>query len=188
MKMKLLFLLMTVSLAAQNFEVGLNVSNQKYSGTSSHNIYPTPDISNSYDSNIVVAARLGYSLIDIGPALFQITAVYQPRVDTNSGSNSVYGPSKLGTEYLGLGGMFNFKSACAFGAGVDVRSEKSTYPRFSGDPTSNSYVRPWARLNVGYASPSPLIKPFAYFEVSAPLIQKDNSASLQFGIYAGIRF
>ncbi|GEM_PF-659617 len=191
MKLKLLFLFLAFPLAAQNFEIGLNVSSQSYSGSTYRNFYPVPDINNDYSSKIVAAARLGYALVDMGPALFQVTVAYQPKLDTDLKPNGAFNyPNKLGSEYFGVGGMFNFNTTLAIGAGLDVRSERTTITSqgFPLNPTSNSYVRPWARLNVGYAAPSPVVKPFVNFEVAAPLVHKDDSANVQVGIYAGIRF
>ncbi len=95
-----------------------------------------------------------------------------------------------------MGAMFNFKALVAVGAGVEYRSEKIT-----GPTTSTTYGRPWARVNAGYAFPTPLVKPFIGIEVAAPLTKKDYNDSLssedtlkafapklQVGVYGGIRF
>jgi hypothetical protein len=79
---------------------------------------------------------------------------------------------------------------------VDYRAEKLSLPGLS-----TTYVRPWARVNAGFAFPLPLVKPFFMVEVAAPLRStsysgtaspedqlKSMGAKLQAGIYAGIRF
>lgn len=185
-KLNLFILLLAAQLGAQSFEVGLNFSSQTYSGNTNRNLYPTPDTANDYSQKLVYAARFGYSLFDLGSARFQFSAAYQPKVGTDLKSGNGSGLDKLSTEYFAFGGMFNFRSAVAYGAGLDVRAEKST--RTGNDTISNSYVRPWARFNVGYASTSPLIKPFLFLEVAVPVIQKDVAANLQLGIYTGVRF
>jgi hypothetical protein len=181
---KLTFLLILAApLAAQNFEVGVNISQQSYTSSSTPGAAP---VVFDYDSKTVIAARIGYALIDLGPALFQITAAYQPKVETNLKPNGITVPTKLGYEYSGIGAMFNFKALVAVGAGVDYRFEKSTTVNiFTG---TSSYGRPWARLNAGYAIPSPLIKPFIGLEAAAPFTKKDVGPKLQVGIYAGVRF
>jgi hypothetical protein len=192
MKKLLLPLILVAPLAAQTFEVGLNISRQQYPShteLSSFRVEP--------QDKTVVAARFGYAIVDLGPALFQVTAAYQPKVDTEVEVNgSSAGMEKMGHEYWGVGAMFNFKALVAVGAGVEYRSEKITNAGMS-----TTYGRPWARVNAGYAFPTPLVKPFIGIEVAAPLTKKDYSDSLgaedlmksfapqfQVGVYGGIRF
>lgn len=190
MKTFLMPLLLAAPLAAQTFEVGLNISRQQYP---SHSI--TGDSYEPQDKT-VVAARFGYALVDFGPALFQVTAAYQPKTETEWKVNGATTPSQLGQEYWGVGAMFNFKAVVAVGAGIEYRSEKLTTPGVSA-----TYGRPWARVNAGFAFPTPLVKPFIGLEVAAPLAKKDYSDTLgdvdtlkafapkvQIGVYGGIRF
>jgi len=195
MKKLLLPLLLVTPLVAQNFEVGLNLSRQYYQSAFE---LPGPLHLQPQDKT-VVAGRFGYSIVDLGPALFQLTAVYQPKVDTDVKVNAGAGTrGTLGHEYWGVGAMFNFKALMAVGAGIDYRSEKLSSYGFS-----TTYGRPWARINVGYAFPAPLVKPFFGIEVAAPLVvKKDHTVvfedredelkilapKLQIGIYGGIRF
>jgi hypothetical protein len=139
-----------------------------------------------FDSKTVIAARVGYALIDLGPALFQVTAAYQPKMDTDMKPNGFTVPTKLGSEYWGVGAMFNFKALVAVGAGVDYRFEKATATNVF--TSTKSFGRPWARANVGYSFPFPLVKPFIGLEAAAPLTKEDNGPSLQVGVYMGIRF
>lgn len=191
MKKFLLPLILVAPLAAQSFEVGLNISRQQYPSITKGGIFKVEP-----QDKTVVAGRFGYSIVDLGPALFQVTAVYQPKVDTDVKVNGVTSPTQLGQEYWGVGAMFNFKALVAVGAGVEYRSEKIT-----GPSSSTTYGRPWARINAGYAFPTPLVKPFVGVEVAVPLVKKDYNDSLsssdmlkslapnlQIGIYGGIRF
>lgn len=191
MKKLLLPLILVAPLAAQSFEVGLNVSRQQYPSITEVGLMKVEP-----QDKTVVAGRFGYALVDLGPALFQVTAVYQPKVDTDVQVNGVTSSTQLGQEYWGVGAMFNFKALVAVGAGVEYRSEKLSTPGLS-----TTYGRPWARVNAGYAFPSPLVKPFIGIEVAAPLTKKDYNDSLgsedilkslapklQVGVYGGIRF
>ena len=120
MKKILLPLLLVAPLAAQSFEVGLNVSQQQYPSHTELGAFRVEP-----QDKTVVAARFGYAIVDLGPALFQVTAAYQPKVDTEVKVNgSSAGMEKMGQEYWGLGAMFNFKALVAVGAGVEYRSEK----------------------------------------------------------------
>jgi hypothetical protein len=179
MKKLVLPLLLVAPLAAQSFELGLNVSRQTYKSVESTPIVEAED-------KTVVAARVGYALIDLGPALFQVTAAYQPKVETDLKPNGFLVPTKLGNEYWAVGAMFNFKALVAFGAGVDYRFEKTTLTNLYS--SSRTYSRPWARVNAGYAFPTPLVKPFIGLEVAVPLTEKDLGPKLQMGVYGGIRF
>jgi hypothetical protein len=91
--------------------------------------------------------------------------------------------------------MFNFKVVVAVGAGLEYRSEK-----LEGYGKDATYNRPWARLNIGYVIPSPVVKPFFGVEVAFPLtntsnkfdsmedILKSMAPKSQFGLYLGLRF
>ncbi|MDR3682727.1 MAG: hypothetical protein P4L11_03270 [Geothrix sp.] len=184
--------LLALPLAAQNLELGLHVSQQSYSSQSIPNLVEPQD-------KMVLAARLGYAIVDLGPALFQVTAVYQPRVDTDMKVDGVTSRTTLGHEYWGMGAMFNFKAAIAVGAGLDYRFEKIS--AHDAGTVSTTFGRPWARLNAGYAFPTPVMKPFLGLEVAAPLTKNsyDRAAAfedqlkswapkLQVGLYGGIRF
>ncbi len=179
MKKILLPLLFVAPLAAQSFELGLNVSRQSYTTqTAPPGIEP--------QDKTVVAGRIGYSFLDLGPALFQVTAVYQPKADTEVQSSGAATPWKVGHEYAGVGVMFNFKALVAIGAGVDYRFEKSTYTDTL--TTSHTFSRPWARVNAGYAFPTPLVKPFIGIEAAVPLTKEDLAPKFQVGLYGGVRF
>lgn len=192
MRRLILPLLLAAPLAAQSFEAGLHLSRQAYPSQS------IPESVQPQDKT-VVAVRVGYALADLGPALFQVTAVYQPNAKTDMKVDGWTSPTKLGHEYWGLGLMFHFKAVVALGAGLDYRSEKMSASDLN--TVSATYGRPWARVSAGYAIPSPLVKPFIGLEVAVPLAKKDFSNTLSFqdqlktyapksqvGIYAGLRF
>ncbi|WP_306591211.1 hypothetical protein [Geothrix sp. 21YS21S-4] len=170
-------LLLALPLAAQTFEVGLNISRQSYTEqTAAPRLEPK--------DKTVAAVRLGYSLLDFGPILLQGSVAYQPRTDTEV--KGAPDPAKLGHEYWAAGAMFTFKAGLAFGAGVDYRFEKTTYrDTFT---SSHSYGRPWARANVGFAVPTPFLKPFVGVEVAVPLSDENLGPTFQVGLYGGIRF
>ena len=198
-----LALLLGLPLAAQNVEVGVFLGQQQYPSTHTE-VSPGTTLNMSPDSKTVYAIRLGYSVVDLGPASFQLTAGYQPQVKstimaTLGGSPSV-GISKVNENHWSAGAMFNFKALVAVGAGLEFRSEK-----LSSDlmPDTTTYNRVWARLNAGYAIPSPVVKPFFGVEVAFPLSTKGSNLDInasnadfykalapksQFGLYAGIRF
>ena len=174
-----LLLVLAAPLSAQTFEVGLNVSREAYT---SQNTTPRVEA----EDKTVVAARVGYALVDLGPALLQVTAAYQPKVDTDLKPNGILVPTKVGHEYWGVGAMFNFKALVAVGAGVDYRFEKTTVA--SVYSSSHTYGRPWARVNVGYAFPTPVVKPFIGVEAAIPLTEETLGPKGQVGVYGGIRF
>jgi hypothetical protein len=194
-----LALIAALPLAAQDYELGLFVGQQTYRDQKD----ATGD-NFKFKKSTVVAARFGYSVVDLGPALFQLTAGYQPKVEAKfdlAPGETMEG--KLKHEYWSLGVMFNFKSLVAVGAGLEYRSEKLNA---ENGPQSNSttYGRPWAKVSFGYAFPLPEVKPFIGLEVAAPLTSQSVSATefgvdtsktlkgsapkLQVGLYGGVRF
>lgn len=190
MKKLLVSLLLAAPLAAQTFELGVNVSRQTYTLRPAEGFYGHLGPVYDYDAHTVVAVRAGYALMDVGPALLQLTAAFQPRADTHLKDNGVSMPTKLGSEYWAAGAMVQFKAVVAFGAGLDCRFEKATqWTLYSLHyQTSQSFTRPWARVNAGYAIPSLALKPFISLEVAAPFVRKEERPNLQVGLYGGIRF
>ncbi|HEX9081778.1 MAG TPA: hypothetical protein VF768_05835, partial [Holophagaceae bacterium] len=75
--------LLAAPLAAQSFEVGVFAGRQAYK---SFNVTPAPGttFTGEVDSKTVLGARFGYSVVDFGPALFQVTAGYQPESSTTA--------------------------------------------------------------------------------------------------------
>lgn len=189
--------LLAAPLAAQSFEVGVFAGRQAYK---SFNVTPAPGttFTGEVDSKTVLGARFGYSVVDFGPALFQVTAGYQPESSTTakaSMTGSGTSQADFKESHWSVGAMFNFKALVAIGAGVEYRSES-----LKSDTDSTTYGRPWARFNVGFAFPTPLVKPFIGLEADFPLTSKSNeygstadilksmAPKSQIGVYGGIRF
>lgn len=199
--MKVLPIILTLAalpVCAQDYEAGIFIGQNNYRSVNGM----------SPDTKTVAAARLGFSVVDLGPALFQITVGYQPKVksdfNVNGGAASV---ASYGDQAWSAGVMFNFKAFVAFGAGVEYRGEKLTMEGAGTSNPSTTYGRPWARVNVGFSFPTPVVKPFIGVEAAVPLAStsapanygfdssKDTTASLkanapnfQVGVYGGIRF
>ncbi len=201
-KTAIAMLLVAAPLAAQDFEVGVFLGQQSFKDVTIAGNEAKPA------SKTVAGMRFGYSVVDLGPALFQLTAGYQPKFKTDVEVNGANSGNTFTHEHLSVGAMFNFKAYVAVGAGVEYRFEKLG-GEAPGDPTvSTTYGRPWARANVGFAFPTPLVKPFVGLEVAVPLVSKSLSDSeylasalgdgkdalkthapkLQIGLYAGLRF
>jgi len=191
-KLLLPLVLVAAPLGAQSFEVGVFLGQQSYKD------YNVLGVNATTDSKTVASGRFGYSLVDLGPAMLQVTAGYQPTVTSTStvtftGLGTGTGDYKDG--HWSVGAMFNFKAFVAVGAGVEYRSEK-----LETSTTSTTYGRPWARLNAGLAFPTPLVKPFIGLEVAVPLTSMSNESGsaedalksmapkMQIGVYGGIRF
>lgn len=202
-------------LSANTWEAGVFVGSQSY--RSETGISSSSSSDNKVDSKLAYGFRLGRSLVDLGPALLEVTVGYQPPVTstytltvdsfapTQNPARSLAGPKTFTTtsgsfDYkasnFSVGAMFNFKAFVAIGAGVEYRFEKLETP---GESTT--YGRPWARVNAGIAIPSPIVKPFIGVEVAVPFTSTslaDASSSedllkvvapkMQVGVYAGIRF
>lgn len=197
-KLFLPLLLVAAPLGAQSFEVGVFLGKQSYKDFDVST--GVGNIAIRTDSKTVASARFGYSVVDLGPALFQLTAGFQPTSTTTGTATSnipgVSGTGDLKQGHWSVGAMFNFKAFVAVGAGVEYRSEKLD----DGAGTSTTYGRPWARLNAGLAFPTPLVKPFIGLEVAVPLASKSNeygspedmlksvAPKMQIGVYGGIRF
>ena len=189
--------LTALPVCAQDYEVGVFLG---------QNTYKTQTIAGTEfqpETKTVASARLGFSLVDLGPALFQFTVGYQPKAKTPLDANGVATPLNYGDEYWSAGLMFNFKAFVAVGAGLEYRGERLTAEGF-GPSQSTTYGRPWARVNVGLSFPLPIVKPFVGVEAAAPLAStsvsdaeylsdpdkalKSHAPSFQVGVYGGIRF
>jgi hypothetical protein len=144
--------------------------------------------------------RGGFDVVDLKIAALQLNATWHNKT---TGDLTVNG-TKLGeldNQYWAAGAMVNWKLLVNVGAGVEYRSEKltwrSTVPALSnGDATQG---RTWARVNIGFSIPTPVVSPFFAVEVAAPLSKKDSTTTpkdlvealapqVQIGVYGGIRF
>ena len=142
--------------------------------------------------------RGGFDVLDLKVAALQLNATWHNKT---TGDLS-YGGKKLGeleNQYWAAGAMVNWKLLVNVGAGVEYRSEKLSFRPSTGASTDSTLGRPWARVNIGFSIPTPVVSPFFLFEVAAPLSKKDTTSSpndltealapqVQIGIYGGIRF
>jgi hypothetical protein len=186
-------LVLATPLCAQSWELGVFAGQQTYKSAEFMGVSAEPK------SKTVFGARLGYSVVDMGPALFQVTAGFQPKAESEIEVGSVNTGEKFQSQHMSVGAMFNFKAMVAFGAGLEYRFEKLNIT--NSGISDVSYGRPWLRANAGYAFPTPIVKPFIGLEVALPLMSKsfdvnasdsDNTKALapklQIGVYGGIRF
>lgn len=195
-------LLGSLSLSAQSFEVGVFAGRQAYKSPSTGDSFSSTSASS--DSKTVLGLRLGYALLDLGPALLQVTAGFQPEttttVTTTETQNILHTVTVNKADYksshYALGAMANFKAMVAVGAGVEYRFES-----LKGYDKTTTYARPWVRATLGMAFPTLMVKPFIGLEAAFPLTSKsvDNNSNTedalkamapksQIGLYGGIRF
>jgi hypothetical protein len=142
--------------------------------------------------------RGGFDILDLKVAALQLNATWHNKTT----GDLTYGGTKYGeleNQYWAAGAMVNWKLLVNVGAGVEYRSEKLTFRPTTGVGTDSTQGRPWARVNVGFSIPTPLISPFFAVEVAAPLSKKDSTGTpkdltealapqVQIGLYGGIRF
>lgn len=202
MKIRIVVVLLFIfaPLSAQTWELGIFTGSQTYNSLS--NSMPGLTTNGSCAKKTVFAARLGYSVIDLGPAMLQLTAGYQPSVNTTARiitqGTSVpgqaptdSGPLDYQASHTSVGVMVNFKAVVAVGAGMEMRFEKQSLAS-----NTATYARPWIRANIGMAFPTSAIKPFVGLELAASLSTnsdglqpvKSLAPKSQIGAYVGIRF
>lgn len=196
-KLALALALASLPACAQDYEVGVFLGQNTYRSQTIVGTEFKPE------TKSVAAARLGFSIVDLGPALFQFTVGYQPKAKTAMEVNGAASGLDYGHQYWSAGLMFNFKAFVAVGAGVEYRGEKLSLEG-PGVNQSTTYGRPWARINVGFSFPTPFVKPFVGVEAAAPLSStsvtdaeylsdpdkalKAHAPNFQVGVYGGIRF
>jgi hypothetical protein len=146
--------------------------------------------------------RGGFDIIDLKVAALQLNATWHNKTT----GDLAYGGTKYGeldNQYWAAGAMVNWKLLVNVGAGVEYRTEKLTWRAANGGLLAGTgdttQGRAWARVNVGFSIPTPVVSPFFALEVAAPL-SKSNTANTpkdfadalapqaQIGIYGGIRF
>ncbi len=148
--------------------------------------------------------RAGFDVLDLKVAALQLNATWHNKTTGDlSYSGTKYG--ELDNRSWAAGAMVNWKLLVNVGAGVEYRTEKLTWRSTNsvnpllmgnGDTTQG---RTWARVNVGFSIPTPVVSPFFALEVAAPLSKssttntpKDFADTLapqvQIGVYGGIRF
>ncbi len=198
MRNKLLFLSILATLPLSAGEFGLLLDKQfgkaqALSGKSYDAISPTG-----------FGLRGGVDVLDLKVAALQLNATWHNKTtgDLNVGS-AKYG--ELDNQYWAAGAMVNWKLLVNVGAGVEYRSEKLSWRATpagalalgaGGDTTTG---RPWAKVNIGFSIPTPVVSPFFVVELAAPLSKKDSASApkdlsealapqVQIGVYGGIRF
>jgi len=196
-------LLLASPLAAQSLEVGVFIGQQQYPSPHA-DVLPGTTLRMEADSKTVYAVRLGYSIVDLGPALFQLTAGFQPEarstVKASLGGSPSVNVGEFKENHWSAGAMFQFKAVVAVGAGLEFRSERLSGD-VSGTSDSTTYNRIWGRLNAGFAIPSPVLQAFFGVEAAFPFgsrsldpnasnadLLKSLAPRNQIGIYAGLRF
>jgi len=195
MRKSMLLLSLLAVLPASAGEVGLLLDKQVGKAQAA-----TGYSSQKYDavSPTGLGIRGGFDIVDLKVAALQLNATWHNKT---TGDLS-YGGTKLGeldNQYIAAGAMVNWKLLVNIGAGVEYRSEKLTFRPTTGASTDSTLGRPWARVNVGFSIPTPVVSPFFLLEVAAPLSKKDSTTSakdltdalapqVQVGIYGGIRF
>ena len=142
--------------------------------------------------------RGGFDVLDLKVAALQLNATWHNKTTGDLSYNGTkYG--ELENQYWAVGAMVNWKLLVNVGAGVEYRSENLTFRPSGGASTDSTLGRPWARVNVGFSIPTPVVSPFFALEVAAPLTKKDSTGTpkdlsealapqVQIGIYGGIRF
>lgn len=195
MRTKLLLATLLTVLPASAGEVGLLVDKQVGKAQAA-----TFGTNQKYDavSPTGFGIRGGFDVLDLKVAALQLNATWHNKTT----GDLKYGGTKYGeldNQYWAAGAMVNWKLLVNVGAGVEYRSEKLTFRPSTGASTDSTQGRPWARVNVGFSIPTPVVSPFFLFEVAAPLSKKDTTSSskdltdalapqVQIGIYGGIRF
>jgi hypothetical protein len=193
--------LLGMPMAAQNFEAGIFLGQQKYAwvGIPAHG--PSTSLTYTPDNKTAYGVRFGYSVATFGPASFQFTAGFQPESTSTVISVPAANSWDFKETHGSVGVMFNFKALMAWGAGLENRLEKLSGNQY-GRTDSTTSNRVWARLNAGYAFPGPMVKPFFGVEYAFPLSGSNHQGSYssqtdylkamapksQFGIYTGVRF
>ncbi len=194
MRRGLLFVSLLASLPASAGELGLLIDKQAgkaqtaaFSGQKYDAVSPTG-----------LGIRGGFDVLDLKIAALQLNATWHNKTkgDLDFGTGKV---GELENQYRAAGAMVNWKLLVNVGAGVEYRSEKLTFRPSGGGSTDSTLGRPWARVNVGFSIPTPVVSPFFLLEVAAPLSKKDSTTTVkdltdamapqvQIGIYGGIRF
>lgn len=142
--------------------------------------------------------RGGFDVVDLKVAALQLNATWHNKTtgDLSTGGTKV---GELDNQYWAAGAMVNWKLLVNVGAGVEYRSEKLSFRPTTGASTDSTQGRTWARVNLGFSIPLPVVSPFFALEVAAPLTKKDGTTTpkdltdalapqVQIGVYGGIRF
>ena len=160
----------------------------------------TYDANKKYDaiSPTGLGIRGGFDVLDLKIAALQLNATWHNKTT----GDLTYGGAKQGeldNQYWAAGAMVNWKLLVNVGVGVEYRSEKLSFRPATGLGTDSTQGRTWARVNLGFSIPLPVVSPFFALEVAAPLSKQDSTSTpkdltdalapqVQIGVYGGIRF
>ena len=147
-----------------------------------------------------LGVRYGFDVVDLKVAALQLNATWHNKTTGDLSYNGTkYG--ELDNQYWAAGAMVNWKLLVNVGAGVEYRTEKLTWrsnlPGLGSNDTTQG--RAWARVNLGFSIPTPVVSPFFALEVAAPLSKNSSTSTpkdfadalapqVQIGVYGGIRF
>ena len=148
-----------------------------------------------------LGVRVGFDVLDLKVAALQLNGTWHNKTTSDLNIGGVK-RGEFDNQYWAAGAMVNWKLLVNVGAGVEYRSEKLAWRNYvpalpAGAESTQG--RPWARVNVGFSIPTPIVSPFFLFEVAAPLSKNSSTSTpkdftealapqVQIGIYGGIRF
>jgi len=194
MRMQVLFVSL-LALPAMAGEVGLLVDKQ-FGKAQTATAFSTQ----KYDavSPTGFGIRGGFDVLDLKVAALQLNGTWHNKTT----GDLTYGGTKRGeldNQYWAAGRKVNWKPPVKVCVGVEYRSEKLSFRPSTGLPTDSTQGRTWARVNLGFSIPLPVVSPFFALEVAAPLSKQDATSTpkdltealapqVQIGIYGGIRF
>lgn len=148
-----------------------------------------------------LGVRVGFDVLDLKVAALQLNGTWHNKTTSDLNVGGVK-RGEFDNQYWAAGAMVNWKLLVNVGAGVEYRSEKLAWRNYQPAMTpgaDSTQGRPWARVNVGFSIPTPIVSPFFLFEVAAPLSKNSSTSTpkdftealapqVQIGIYGGIRF
>jgi len=149
-----------------------------------------------------LGVRVGFDVLDLKVAALQLNGTWHNKTTSDLNVGGVK-RGEFDNQYWAAGAMVNWKLLVNVGAGVEYRSEKLAWrgnnPALLPFNTETTQGRTWARVNVGFSIPTPIVSPFFLLEVAAPVTKNSSTSTgkdftealapqVQIGIYGGIRF
>lgn len=142
--------------------------------------------------------RVGWSLLDLKVVELSLNATYSPKAEADlklAGAKV----GRYGVEYAAVGAQVDFKVLVNLNVGAEVRQERLSWDLGAAGRADTTQSRPWLRAGLGFSIPTPVLSPFARFEVAVPVSKEDRTGTpsevqkalaprAQFGIYVGTRF
>jgi hypothetical protein len=200
-KLLLVPVLAALPVFAGDVELGVLLDKQYSKAQTSTFIGGTPYNYDSF-SPTGLGVRVGFDVLDLKVAALQLNGTWHNKSTSDLKMNGTK-QGEFDNQYWAAGAMVNWKLLVNVGAGVEYRSEKLAwrgyYPALLPFNTETTQGRPWARVNVGFSIPTPIVSPFFLLEVAAPLSKNSSTSTgkdftealapqVQIGIYGGIRF